>query len=194
VIVLASRSPQRRALMAVLGVPFRVVISGFPEARGDALGNARGKARDVAARAGVPSGGAVLGADTEVVVDGGALGKPADLDEARQMLRGLSGRAHVVRSAVALITEGGEQSALDATQVRFRPLPPAALDWYLASGEWRDRAGAYAIQGRGAALVESVRGDYTTVVGLPLGALIGLLVESGLGPWTGAPAPPAPAR
>lgn len=166
-------------------MPFRVVASRHEERTADgALANARGKAREVAARAGVPPGGAVLGSDTEVAVGGRVLGKPADADEARRMLAALAGRVHEVRTAVVLLTERGEREALDATEVAVRPLSDAALSWYVGRGEWRDRAGGYAIQGAGAALVEGIRGDYTTVVGLPMGRLVSLLVEEGLGPWT----------
>jgi len=181
-ILLASRSPQRRALLGALGIPFRVVASGVPEG-GDALENARAKAREVARRSGIPAGGAVLGADTEVVLDGRALGKPADAAEARAMLEALAGREHTVETAVVLVTAGGEREIRDATTVRVRPLGPEALDWYVATGEWRDRAGGYAIQGRGAALVEGIDGDYTTVVGLPVAVLVGLLEELGLPLW-----------
>jgi septum formation protein len=137
----------------------------------------------VAARAGIPAGGAVLGADTAVVVDGRALGKPAGPEEAAAMLRRLAGREHVVVSAIALISPAGERAAAERTAVRFRALDGAALSWYLATGEWRERAGGYAIQGAGAALVERVEGDYTTVVGLPVAALLRLLEEVGLAPW-----------
>jgi septum formation protein len=182
VIVLASRSPQRRALLAALGVPFRVVVSRVAEGA-DAQANALAKARDVAARAGVPAGGAVLGADTEVVVDGRALGKPADRAAAAGMLRLLSGRDHEVHSAIALVADGRERRALAVARVRFRALTRPALEWYLDTGEWRERAGGYAIQGAGAALVERVDGDYTAVVGLPVAELTSALVELGLGPW-----------
>ena len=151
----------------------------------DPLANARAKARDVAARAGIPPGGAVLGADTEVVADGAVLGKPADAAAARAMLAGLAGREHAVHTAVCVITQtGGERADTDRTRVRFRPLSPAAIDWYIATGEWRERAGGYAIQGAGAALVEAVEGDYTTVVGLPVGLTLRLLDEAGLAPWS----------
>jgi nucleoside triphosphate pyrophosphatase len=186
-IVLASRSPQRRALLAALGVPFRVVTSAAEEGD-DPLANARAKARDVAARAGIPPGGAVLGADTEVMLDGAVLGKPADAGEARSMLAALAGREHAVHTAVCVITQTvGERAGTDRTRVRFRPLPGAAIDWYLGTGEWRERAGGYAIQGAGAALVEAVEGDYTTVVGLPVGLTLRLLDDAGLAPWSPAP-------
>jgi septum formation protein len=182
VILLASRSPQRRALLAALRIPFRAVVARVEEGD-DALANARAKAREVAGRAGVPRGGAVLGADTEVLLDGRALGKPPDQASARAMLAALAGRVHTVETACVLVTETGERELRDAARVHVRALGPAAIDWYAATGEWRDRAGGYAIQGAGAALVERIEGDYTTVVGLPLGRLVGLLAELGLGPW-----------
>ncbi len=139
----------------------------------------------MAERAGIPPGGAVLGADTEVVADGAVLGKPADAAAARAMLAALAGREHAVHTAVCVITQtGGERADTDRTRVRFRPLSPAAIDWYIATGEWRERAGGYAIQGAGAALVEAVEGDYTTVVGLPVGLTLRLLDEAGLAPWS----------
>jgi septum formation protein len=179
VILLASRSPQRRALLAALGVPFRVVAPRAEEG-GDPLANARAKAREVAARAGIPAGGAVLGADTEVLLDGRALGKPADEAAARRELAALAGRAHAVRTALCLVTGQGEHELVEETLVAFRPLSPAAIDRYVATGEWRDRAGGYAIQGAGAALVERVEGDHAAVVGLPVARLAALLEELGL--------------
>jgi septum formation protein len=183
VILLASRSPQRRALLGALGVEFRVVASAAAEGE-DPVANARAKARAVAARAGVPAGGAVLGADTEVLLDGRALGKPADPAAARTALRALSGRAHVVRTACHLVTAAGERAIADDAEVLFRDLAPAEIDWYVATGEWRDRAGGYAVQGAGAALVRRLTGDPSTVVGLPLGALADLLGELRLAPWS----------
>jgi septum formation protein len=181
VILLASRSPQRRALLGALGVAFRVVAPRAEEGD-DPLANARAKAREVAARAGVPEGGAVLGADTEVILDGRVLGKPADAAAARRELAALAGRAHVVRSAVCVITQTGEREVVDDALVTFRPLTEGQLDEYVATGEWRDRAGGYAIQGAGAALVERVDGDEATVIGLPVTRLAALLEELGLRP------------
>ncbi len=178
-ILLASRSPQRRALLGALGVAFRVVAPRTEEGD-DPLANARAKAREVAGRAGVPEGGAVLGADTEVILDGRVLGTPADAEAARRELASLAGRTHVVRSAVCVITQRGERELVDDARVTFRPLSDEAIDRYVATGEWRDRAGGYAIQGAGAALVERIEGDYTTVVGLPVGRLASLLEVLGL--------------
>ena len=184
-ILLASRSPQRRALLATLvGVDFRVVVAAVEEGD-DPLENARAKARDVAARLGIPEGGAVLGADTEVLLEGRALGKPADRGQALWTLRDLSGRAHLVRTAVCLITARGERPIVDDARVVFRTLSEDLVRWYADTGEWRDRAGGYAIQGAGAALVERVEGDPTTVVGLPVAALGALLEDVGLAPWAG---------
>jgi septum formation protein len=131
------------------------------------LENARRKAAAV-------EGELVLGVDTEVVLDGRSLGKPADRARAEQMLRGLAGRDHEVLSGVAL-SDG--RTAVEGTLVRFRALDEALLGWYLDTGEWRERAGAYAIQGRGAALVERIEGDYLNVVGLPMAALLNLAPE-----------------
>ena len=182
-ILLASRSPQRRALLGALGVEFRVVVSRVEEGTDPVL-NARLKAEDVAARAGsLGPGDAVVGADTEVLLDGRALGKAADRAEAEAMLRALSGRVHSVQSAVCIRTGTATREVLDETHVTFRPLPEGLLAWYLDGGEWRERAGAYAIQGAGAALVERIEGSYATVVGLPVAALGAALEDLGLAPW-----------
>jgi septum formation protein len=167
----------------VLGIEFRVVVSGVDEGA-DPVRNARAKALDVAERVGVPPGGAVLGCDTEVVRDGVALGKPADAPAARRMVGSLAGRDHEVRSAITLITDAGTHERLSVTRVRMRSLSPAALDWYVGTGEWRERAGGYAIQGAGAALIEGIDGDYSGVVGLPLPAVVDALGAAGLAPWS----------
>jgi len=175
-LTLASRSPQRRAILTQLGVQFDVVVpeveeteAGEPEAL--VLENARRKA-------GAVEGELVLGVDTTVALEDRAYGKPRDEDEARAVLELLGGRVHEVWSAVALRGPGDRtREASVATLVRFRALDPPLLDWYLASGEWRDRAGGYAIQGRGAALVEEIRGDFWNVVGLPVPALLELAPE-----------------
>lgn len=168
-----------------------MVASGFEEhgpgrsPRERVLANALGKARDVVVRAGIPDGGGVLGADTEVVLDGASLGKPADREAAARMLRSLAGRAHEVLTAVVLVTAAGERSEVAATRVHMRPADDAVLDWYLGTGEWRDRAGGYAVQGAGAALVTGLEGDHGTVVGLPVPVVADLLRAAGL--WPGGP-------
>jgi septum formation protein len=175
VLILASRSPQRRAILEQLGVEFRVVAPEVEElTEGDprelALENALRKARAV-------DGERVLGVDTEVVLERRAFGKPRDEAEARDFLGRLSGRTHEVVSGIALRTREGERSDVAVTRVQFRDLEQTDIDWYLRSGEWRDRAGGYAIQGRGAALVAEIEGDYWNVVGLPVPALLQLLPE-----------------
>jgi septum formation protein len=175
-LVLASRSPQRRAILEQLGVEFSVVAPEVDElSHGDpralALENALRKARSV-------EGERVLGVDTEVVLDGRAFGKPRNEEEAETFLRRLSGRTHEVISGIALCgPRGDERSDAAVTRVRFRLLEQHDLDWYVASGEWRDRAGGYAIQGKGAALVAGIEGDYWNVVGLPVAKLIELAPE-----------------
>lgn len=175
--------------MASLGVDVTVVASGEEEqsdpglpARERVMAHARGKARDVMARAGLPEGGAVLAADTEVVLGGRALGKPADAAGARAMLEALSARAHQVMTGVVLVTAAGRQEVLESAEVRFRRIDAALMDWYIARGEWQGRAGAYAIQGAGAALVEGITGDPTCVIGLPVGTVAQMLAREGLFP------------
>jgi septum formation protein len=174
-LILASRSPQRRAILEQLGIDFRVeepeveeLTAGDP--RRLVLENARRKAAAVAGRR-------VLGVDTAVVLDGRPFGKPGDEAEAETLLRRLSGRAHEVMSGIALRLDRRERSDVAVTRVRFRLLEQPDLDWYIRSGEWRERAGGYAIQGRGAALVESIEGDYWNVVGLPVATLLRLAPE-----------------
>jgi septum formation protein len=177
-LILASRSPQRRAILEQLGVAFRVEAPEVQElTEGDprrlVRENAIRKARAVAAR-----GERVLGADTAVVLDGRVFGKPRDEREAETFLRRLSGRTHEVMSGIAVREPGGaERSDTAVTRVRFRRLETPDLAWYLATDEWRERAGAYAIQGRGAALVEEIEGDYWNVVGLPVAALLRLIPD-----------------
>jgi septum formation protein len=171
-LVLASGSPQRRAILEQLGVEFRVEVPAVEELRdGDPRAvvaeNARRKARAV-------DGDRVLGVDTAVVLDGRVFGKPRDAEEAEVFLRRLSGRGHEVMSGIALRERGSERSEVAVTRVRFRLLEQHDIDWYLRTDEWRDRAGGYAIQGRGAALVAEIEGDYWNVVGLPVPALIEL--------------------
>jgi septum formation protein len=169
-IVLASVSPQRRGILEQLGVPFEVVPPQFEETGGDPVALAAGKARSV-------DGGdrPVLGVDTEVVVDGKALGKPADASAAEAMLELLAGRTHEVVSGLCLRTPAWEELHGETTRVTFRSLTARDLAHYIASNEWRDRAGGYAIQGLGASLVERVDGDYLNVVGLPAALLVRLL-------------------
>jgi len=169
-LVLASRSPQRRAILEQLGISFTVrapdveeLRVGEPEAL--VVENARRKASAV-------PGDAVLGADTAVAFEGRIFGKPHDRDEAARFLCALSDRTHEVWSGLVLVEGGAERTAATVTRVRFRDLSEADIAWYLGTGEWRERAGAYAIQGRGAVLVAGIDGDYSNVVGLPVTGLL----------------------
>ena len=181
-LVLASQSPQRRAILEQLGIDFvvappAVAEESSGEPRQLVTENALRKARAVAATRDPEAGETVLGVDTTVVLDGRIFGKPADADEADTMLRRLSGRTHDVWSGIALVTGGAERTSAARTRVRFRRLEEPDLRWYLDSGEWSGRAGGYAIQGRGAALVEAVDGDFWNVVGLPVGELLAIAPE-----------------
>ena len=180
-LLLASTSPQRRAILQQLGIPFEVVSPRYveedpPEADAVELvrGHAREKARSVAGEAGDRP---VLGVDTAVVLQGRIYGKPEGAADAERMLERLSGKTHAVISGLCLVTPGWEVVEHEATRVVFRALTPRDLGAYVASGEWEGRAGGYAIQGRGAALVSRVEGDYLNVVGLPAALLVRLLAE-----------------
>jgi len=180
-LLLASTSPQRRAILAQLGIPFDLVPPRYDEddaADADPVElvrtHALGKARSVADGAGPRP---VLGVDTTVVAGGRASGKPRDAEEAAEMLDALGGATHDVVSGLSLLTPGWEVVEHDVTRVTFRSLTPRDLASYVASGEWEGRAGGYAIQGLGAALVERVEGDYLNVVGLPAATLVRLLAE-----------------
>jgi septum formation protein len=177
-LVLASRSPQRRAILEQLGLRFEVVEPDVEEGTaGDprelVIANALRKAHAVAA--GRPGEEHVLAADTEVVLDGRVYGKPGDRAEAERFLAELAGRTHEVISGIAVCHRGAERASAAVTLVRMRALEQADLDAYLDCGEWCERAGGYAIQGRGAALVEAVEGDFWNVVGLPVAELVRLL-------------------
>jgi septum formation protein len=170
-LILASTSPQRRAILTQLRIPFEVVAPEYDEAPGTSpLERAAGKARSV-------DGGnlPVLGVDTEVLFGGDLLGKPADATEAEAMLEALSGRTHEVVSGLCLRTIGWEELREETTLVTFRSLTPRDLAHYISAGEWEGRAGAYAIQGLGASLVERIDGDFLNVVGLPGSLLVRLL-------------------
>lgn len=188
-IILASQSPRRRELLAAWGISFRAVPSGYEEDNGRHLPpetlvrlQAEGKARDVwrRERGALP----VLGADTLVVCGGAVLGKPVDAEEARRMLRLLSGRTHEVMTGVAVMTEKGMESALCRTDITFRPLGESEIEGYIAGGEPMDKAGAYAIQGKGKDFVKEIRGSWSNVVGLPRGVTLALLAKMGV-PLTG---------
>jgi len=176
-LTLASTSPQRRAILEQLAIPFEVVAPDYVEddpPDADAVElvrrHADGKARSVHLE-----GRVTLGVDTTVLLDGRVYGKATDRADAGRILRELSGRTHAVVSGVCLL--GGREDVLEhaTTQVTFRQLLDDVLDAYLDSGEWEGRAGAYAIQGLGGRLVERIDGDYLNVVGLPAALLVSTL-------------------
>jgi septum formation protein len=157
-------------------VEFSVVVPGVEELEDGppdevAVENAYRKAAAVAAE------GPVVGVDTVVSIGARIYGKPADPPGARATLEVLSGRRHVVTSGVCVIADGRARTAAATTTVEFRPLSEGLIDWYVAGGEWRGRAGGYAIQGRGAALIAGIEGDYWNVVGLPVATLLDLLPD-----------------
>jgi septum formation protein len=169
-LILASTSPQRRAILEQLRIPFVVVAPEYEEVGDDPVEHAAGKARSVDG-----GGRPVLGVDTDVFCDGRRLGKAGDTAEATAMLELLSGRTHEVVSGLCLRGAGWEELHRVVTRVEFRRLGVPELERYVVAGEWEGRAGAYAIQGLGASLVERVDGDYLNVVGLPAALLVRLL-------------------
>jgi len=186
VIYLASASPRRRELLCQLDIEFEAMPSDLVEVPLPdespsqyvvrvALDKARHVARALAARGRSPA--PVLGADTEVVLDGEILGKPVDAKHGQAMLKRLAGRTHEVLSAIALIAGGRERTALARSRVTFAPLTDAEIAAYWASGEPADKAGGYAIQGRAAAFITHIEGSYSGIVGLPLHELDRLLRE-----------------
>jgi septum formation protein len=183
-VILASQSPRRRELLNLVGIAHEVRPADIdetyfpgeqPKAHAERL--AREKAAVIAQR---EPDAVVIGSDTIVVVDGDVLGKPADEAEAARMLRRLSGRSHVVMTAVAVVWRGETRSAVVEVGVDFHPLTDAEIDAYIATHEPMDKAGAYGIQGFGAAIVARVDGDYFAVMGLPVQRLVRMLREAGL--------------
>jgi septum formation protein len=196
VVILASASPRRTELLSQIGVPHRVVPAKIDERRaaGESIEHcvrrlAKNKALEVQVALAAVAGAAaavelaVLGADTAVVIDDDLLGKPRDRADALSMLARLSGRWHQVLSAVALVSPNGIQCSLSSSEVRFRALSARECAAYWDSGEPRDKAGAYAIQGLGAAFVQELRGSYSGVVGLPLFETAQLLADAGVPVW-----------
>lgn len=177
-VVLASGSPQRSEILRKLGVEFEVVVPGVEELTGgdpevEVLENARMKARAV----GAGPEALVIACDTDVVLDGKALGKPADEAEARVYLERMSGRPHTVLSGLVVREGGEERSGLERTTVVFKVLSEAEKERYVRFGEWRGRSGGYAIQTLGSTLVERLEGSVSNVVGLPVGLLAELAPE-----------------
>ncbi len=194
---LASKSPQRKALLEALGIDFEIVTPDYDEE--NLTGHlpaelvehhSRGKAFSILPKVEpLPSDRPILGVDTMVVIHGQLVGKAHDEEQALRFLSQMSGKTHLVYSGLTLLWAGAgpgervEETASAVTEVRFCRIPPTEMELYIDSGEWRDRAGGYAIQGRASAFVEEVRGDYTNVVGLPVGLLAAMLREKGHTPF-----------
>lgn len=186
-LVLASSSPRRRQLLELLGVSFEVRPAVVDEqvATGESPKEFARRAALEKARAVADSGETrpILAADTVVEIDGASLGKPSSVADAARMLHRLSGREHHVHTGIALVAGGSCEGRVDTAVVRLRRLDARTVDWYVATGEPMDKAGAYAIQERGGLLVESVIGSPHTVVGLPLHLLPDLFAACGLDLW-----------
>ncbi|HKQ36172.1 MAG TPA: Maf family protein [Nitrospiraceae bacterium] len=185
-LILASTSPRRRELLALLGIPFDIKLPSFQERLmpdrtviEQVQFFAQGKAQSVARQ---DPEAVVLGSDTVIELNHDMLGKPSDLAEARAMLRRLAGRDHQVHTAISLvcIVRGIEVVALSTAVVRMKPFDERVHEDYLATGESLGKAGAYSIQGNGGELIDSIGGDFTTVVGLPLRMVGQLLVQAGV--------------
>ena len=185
-LILASTSPRRREIFALLGIPFDVIEPTFEErvsadlsVRDDVLAFARGKARSVALDC---PDGIIIGSDTMIALNGEKFGKPSDRNDARRMLRALSGKTHIIFTGVAIIDRAGGEGlgAVERVDVDMRHLSEADIDGYLACGESLDKAGAYSIQGHGAELVAALRGDYLAAVGMPLKPIADYLTGRGL--------------
>ena len=185
-LILASASPRRREILAGMGaVGFEIRPSDHESplrrdlpVRSAVTEIALGKGRDIAKDCGPDD--IVIAADTLVFLDGEPLGKPADADDAKRMLRALSGREHEVVTGMAVIRGDLTLRHAEVTDVRFRALSEAEIDWYVATGEPLDKAGAYGVQGLGRLLVQGIYGDYYNVVGLPAAPLALMLREAGL--------------
>lgn len=185
-IVLASASPRRRELLVMLGIKdFEIIPADYEEPYPDGMAPGSAveyismkKAESSAGKA--PGGSVVLAADTVVSLDGRILEKPADAEDARRMLRSLSGRKHTVYTGIAVIHGGERRSDHCATDVWFKPLSDAEIDAYVATGQPLDKAGAYGAQDMAALFVERVDGEFWNVVGLPLCRLGRLLSEMGV--------------
>ena len=178
-LILASGSPRRHQLLTMLGIPHRVEPANVQELRLPRETPAEYVSRLARDKARAVAGAWVLGADTTVAIGDEILEKPADAEDAVRMLLRLAGRQHQVLTAICLRADGTEYQAIDTTAVYFRPATEAMIRAYVATGEPLDKAGAYGIQGYGAALVERVEGDFFSVMGLPLRLVLDLMAKAG---------------
>lgn len=182
-LILASQSPRRRELLTLMGLTFDVIVSEVEEIVPENIGPdelveqlALNKAQAVQQ---LYPESCIVGADTIVYIEGDILGKPCDDDDAARILNRLQGRTHTVYTGVAVLTPGGNDVRHDATRVTFAPMTQREIAWYVATGEPRDKAGAYGIQGPGGMFVERVEGNYFTVIGMPLPLLYRMLQNAG---------------
>ncbi len=186
ILVLASASPRRAAMLTALGIPFRTVTPSVDETLlpGESGASAAERLARAKAQAVAPQELPVLAADTLVVCQGVVLGKPETLDEAARMLRTLSGRSHQVVTGVCVARGGTARSGIETTEVTFAPMNEADIAWYVGTGEPLDKAGAYHVDGRGALFVSAVSGSPSNVAGLPVRLMLRLAHEAGvrLGP------------
>lgn len=174
-IILASGSPRRRELLAMLGVDFEVFSLDTHEENSEKLGDYAKRAAEIKAEAvyNKRKDGIILAADTIVCIDGKILGKPKDRADAENMLKMLSGRVHSVYTGFCVIDDGKSEASFEKTDVYFKKITPELLSWYMETNEWCDKAGAYGIQGSGSLLIEKIDGDYFNVVGLPISRIFG---------------------
>ena len=184
-LILASTSPRRREILALLGAPFEVIAPEFDEKlsadlsiEDEVLQFAAGKARSVA-RGRAQS--VVIGSDTMIGLDGGKIGKPADLADAARILHSLAGKTHIIYTAVAIVDDNGPGlTTLEKVSVEMRAYTEREIEQYLSCGESLDKAGAYSIQGDGSRLIKSIRGDYLAAVGMPLKPIAAYLKSRGI--------------
>lgn len=185
-LILASTSPRRREILGLLGIPFDVIEPAFEERvsadrsiRDEVLAFALGKAASVALDR---PDAIVIGSDTMIALGGEKFGKPSDANDARRMLRALSGKTHEIFTSVAIIdgSAGAGLKTVDRVEVDMRYLSDAEIDRYLVVGDSLDKAGAYSIQGQGAELITAIRGDYLAAVGMPLKPIADYLTHRGL--------------
>lgn len=182
ILILASASPRRAAILHALGIPFRAVTPSVDETllQGEAGAAAAERLARAKAAAVGPQERPVLAADTLVLCDGKVLGKPATAEEAGRMLRALAGRSHEVVTGVCLAHRGTSRSGLETTAVTFAPMDEADIAWYVGTGEPLDKAGAYHVDGRGALFVTAVSGSPSNVAGLPVRLMLRLAREAGV--------------
>lgn len=190
ILILASASPRRAAILTALGLPFRVVVPSVDESLLPGEGGAQAAERLARAKAASVAGAAelpVLAADTLVLCDERVLGKPASAEEAARMLRTLSGRSHEVVTGVCVARDGTLRSGVETTVVAFAPMEESEIAWYVGTGEPLDKAGAYHVDGRGALFVSSVSGSPSNVAGLPVRLMLSLLRDVGVRPGRSLP-------